>query len=965
MTRQEFLALVEANFPDNNQRLISASKARQVVLALSDHWYNREDDEVLTPQDLPAGVLPAGGLFGEVLTKSSDNNYEFIWTSIPNNSSGTESLIWSLGLGDGSELKLKNNVGVLELRNSTDTDYVDLIVKNLTVQGTQTILNTETLEIEDNIITLNRGVVGSPTLDAGIEINRGSQTKAQLIWDESNDIWKLGLEGDLREIADFTAFQNGNALVWDTVNRRYDLGGDVTDSIALTPDTDIAHNLYFGDEGFRFNNTWLYSQVFNVKSSLALEYGFNASSIDWISQINSNNSGNTIRTYDNANPSNQSYLNVGNAGVLLETEYFYLQNARSSGAIELNDKRSGTNKKGIQLTGFGEIDINTAGAVNYSSLAFNSLVPKKYVDDAISGATISLANGNGTTFNANKVDLGGALSANVNIDGNYGLVLGNTTRLNTFKVLTQQASGTNAIYLHNEGASRRNFLALSPDSASQLSGQNISTSAIGTLSIADSSVSLSLSSIGLFQMDRGTLAITLTDNRTTKKGIEYAADYSAGFTSRSLPDVAWVNAQIANLVNSSPSTLDTLNELATALGNDPNFATTITTLIGTKQPSNANLTTIAGLTLTNDNILQVKSGAWTSRTLAQLKADLNLHNKHTVATDDATVTLDGSTNQVINLTADNPTFSLSNKVSGCEIIVRNVRWTSGTPTIPFGNDRTNIPLLLNVYYQIIIKITDASVEPDIYVKKANSLETVSNAVIDYYSKNYYGGSLTLTWNNVISQLQIGDVSWEKSTDNVNWSVLSSPLTTPTITVPNEAQKYMRAVITPKSQIGAVAGTVFTTESFRTFQLGSNLYDDSQTPSVSGTNDTLTTTATSHKVEVTNAAPSGTSFLTLKGASGVTNYITSSATKRWFIYFEYKANSANYKVRRGSNVSFSTFEDGLEDTQSGTSSWIPYFAVVINNTGTPGSVQMIHSTAIFGRTFEVRRASILIAEILNW
>jgi hypothetical protein len=44
----------------------------------------------------------------------------------------------------------------------------------------------------------------------------------------------------------------------------------------------------------------------------------------------------------------------------------------------------------------------------------------------------------------------------------------------------------------------------------------------------------------------------------------------------------YVNNSIANLVASAPSTLDTLNELATALGNDPNFATTITNLIGTK-----------------------------------------------------------------------------------------------------------------------------------------------------------------------------------------------------------------------------------------------------------------------------------------------------------------------------------------------------------------------------------------------
>jgi hypothetical protein len=62
-------------------------------------------------------------------------------------------------------------------------------------------------------------------------------------------------------------------------------------------------------------------------------------------------------------------------------------------------------------------------------------------------------------------------------------------------------------------------------------------------------------------------------------------------TSGTLPDarlstnVAFkndVNTAIANLVNSSPAALDTLNELATALGNDPNFATTITNALAGK-----------------------------------------------------------------------------------------------------------------------------------------------------------------------------------------------------------------------------------------------------------------------------------------------------------------------------------------------------------------------------------------------
>lgn len=56
------------------------------------------------------------------------------------------------------------------------------------------------------------------------------------------------------------------------------------------------------------------------------------------------------------------------------------------------------------------------------------------------------------------------------------------------------------------------------------------------------------------------------------------------------------------------------------------------------QPLNANLTTIAGLTPTTDNIIQAKGGAWFSRTIAQLKTDLSLSG---VNTGDQTVVLSG------------------------------------------------------------------------------------------------------------------------------------------------------------------------------------------------------------------------------------------------------------------------------------------------------------------------------------
>jgi len=64
----------------------------------------------------------------------------------------------------------------------------------------------------------------------------------------------------------------------------------------------------------------------------------------------------------------------------------------------------------------------------------------------------------------------------------------------------------------------------------------------------------------------------------------------------------YVTTQISNLVSSAPGTLNTLNELAAALGDDPNFATTIATSIGTKANSSQVLTNVpAGAKFTDTN----------------------------------------------------------------------------------------------------------------------------------------------------------------------------------------------------------------------------------------------------------------------------------------------------------------------------------------------------------------------------
>ncbi|HAO3046436.1 TPA: phage tail protein [Escherichia coli] len=73
-----------------------------------------------------------------------------------------------------------------------------------------------------------------------------------------------------------------------------------------------------------------------------------------------------------------------------------------------------------------------------------------------------------------------------------------------------------------------------------------------------------------------------------------------GTNNTQIANTAFVMAAIAALVDSSPDALNTLNELAAALGNDPNFATTMANALAGKQPKDATLTALAGLATAAD-----------------------------------------------------------------------------------------------------------------------------------------------------------------------------------------------------------------------------------------------------------------------------------------------------------------------------------------------------------------------------
>ena len=106
-----------------------------------------------------------------------------------------------------------NDVDVDGTLTVASLSFTDLTVTgDLTVQGLTTSLETETIELADNIILLNSNATGSATANAGLEVERGSDVNVSFVWDESNDRWTLAGEDLVANtfIGDLTGDVAGN-----------------------------------------------------------------------------------------------------------------------------------------------------------------------------------------------------------------------------------------------------------------------------------------------------------------------------------------------------------------------------------------------------------------------------------------------------------------------------------------------------------------------------------------------------------------------------------------------------------------------------------------------------------------------------------------------------------------------------------------------------------------------------------
>ena len=98
------------------------------------------------------------------------------------------------------------------------------VTGNLTIIGTTIYANTITALIADNLLTLNAsiGQASAPTVNAGIEVDRGSSDNVSILWNETSDTWTFTNDGsNYLEIADAARLNSAFALA-NTANIKVD-----------------------------------------------------------------------------------------------------------------------------------------------------------------------------------------------------------------------------------------------------------------------------------------------------------------------------------------------------------------------------------------------------------------------------------------------------------------------------------------------------------------------------------------------------------------------------------------------------------------------------------------------------------------------------------------------------------------------------------------------------------------------
>ncbi len=268
----------------------------------------------------------------------------------------------------------------------------------------------------------------------------------------------------------------------------------------------------------------------------------------------------------------------------------------------------------------------------------------------------------------------------------------------------------------------------------------------------------------------------------------YYTDARVGsyLSTNSFATESYVGTQIANLVDSSPATLNTLNELAAALGDDPNFATTTANSIGTKLPL-AGGTLTGGLTGTTAGFsgsitASGNSNSFGNTTIAALSASTGTFSASVTAAGNSNSF--GATTFSDRITAQNG-ITVTGGATGADIYINNTSPTLGFTDTNSFTDANDIYIIRgasngSLQFQWYDNSAGTTTQTFIIDSSGNATfagDVVANGAIQTLASN---ANLTIsgdTSGNVYYNNTAGEHRWRANGSSVNSMTLSSSLLT--------------------------------------------------------------------------------------------------------------------------------------------------------------------------------------------
>jgi hypothetical protein len=258
-----------------------------------------------------AGATSLGGTTtidvgaGTGITVNADN------VAIKNAGSLTNNTLskWDSTNGQLVDSAITDDGTTIELGSDSSTRNV-VVSGNLTVSGTTTTVDSTTVNIGDNIIVLNTDETGTPSQDAGIEIERGTETNASFLWIEGDDYWKTSGNfaiGLMTEITSVPAVSKFLIATGSNNVTKYATLGNVASSLGLGNHTillDAANR-----DNVQKNGT---GEVYEVYHGLGTKYVtvtiLDATSFEEIMVETTRPTTNTVKVHFAVAPSDGDYI---------------------------------------------------------------------------------------------------------------------------------------------------------------------------------------------------------------------------------------------------------------------------------------------------------------------------------------------------------------------------------------------------------------------------------------------------------------------------------------------------------------------------------------------------------------------------------------------------------------------------------------------------------------------------------